>query len=98
MGRPKKVQPAPGGSVQDASSDVPQVREQIKNLSGFASTEELRDAIPDSTAGPDPEVRTRRPRRSKAEMEASRGMSDTMLEDKRYAEACANMAAFGGAR
>jgi hypothetical protein len=98
MPRPKKIQPAPVEESTSAETTMPApIREQIKTMSGFSNLEELRSELPETTAAPAEEVRTRRRRRTKAEMEAARGGSENM-EDKRYADACANMAAFGGAR
>jgi hypothetical protein len=99
MGRPKKVQPAPGGAVTAPESPTP-VREQIKNMSGFANLDELRESVPESTAVPTAPSTEKVPRkrRTRAEMDAARGGSSVNMEDQRYADACANMAAFGGAR
>lgn len=77
------------------------IQKEIKNASGFADVDELRDAMPpdpDVTgqkvpgAQPSPTRKARKPRTPTAPTPPP----DPFLNDKRYQEACGRMAAFGG--
>jgi hypothetical protein len=100
MGRNPK-QPPEGGAVQSEP-----VREQIKQMTGFASADELAEALPDNTMQPqgdegDAAPRPRKPRRSKEEIARSRGVisldldPDPLMQDKRYAKAVEKMRTAG---
>jgi len=89
----RNMKPADGGAVTQAptgpTATVPGVREQVKQMSGFASIEELRAAVPESTATP-VEPKTRKPRTPRVEE------TDPLMNDPKYRQAIGNMTAFGG--
>jgi hypothetical protein len=98
MPRPRKdavSNPAPAPSP-DA------VREQVKQMSGHQSEEEMAASLPENTMLPGMEetVQPRRKRRTKAEMDAARGVpaqgADPNMTDPKYVKALKDMQAFGG--
>ena len=90
--------PPPGGAVQPDA-----IREPIKQMTGFATEQEMQAALPDNTmTAPDAEEKPRKPRRSKAEMEAQRAREggsqtpdDPNMLDPRYKKAVEKMRSAG---
>jgi hypothetical protein len=81
-------------------ADKPKVDPAITQLSGFEDVENLREAMPTSIDDNQPaqgtkEKKKRAPRAKSATPSAS---APNLMDDKRYAEACAEMSAFGGKR
>jgi hypothetical protein len=79
--------PAEGGAVT-APPLVEPVRDQVKQMSGFNNLEELKAAVPDSTASAPVE---RKPRQKRILEE-----TDPLMSDPKYKQAIGNMTAFGG--
>ena len=88
----QRKKPAEGGAVT-APASVNPVRQQVKELSGFGNREDLKAALPDSTAVPSSipgeAEKTRKPRQKKA---------DEDVTDERYNRAVAGMTSLGGSR
>jgi hypothetical protein len=90
----KTRQPADGGAVTQPAPTVnapvmEPVRDQVKQMSGFNNLEELKAAVPESTATvPTPE---RKPRQKRVLEDA-----DPLMNDPKYRAAIGNMTAFGG--
>lgn len=100
MGRPPKIKPIPAVPTADQQA-TDAVREPIKQMSGFATAEEMEASLPANTmTPPQGEEKPRRGRRTKAEIEAARGgqvpIADPLLNDPEYKKAIADMQAFGG--
>lgn len=105
MPRTKKIltqgEPPAGGSVQPVDG----VREVVKQMSGHASEDELRDSLPentmtDATSEASEPAKPRKPRRTKEEMARLRGKEpeqelDPLMSDPRYAKAVGNMRSAG---
>jgi len=78
------------------------VRDEVKRMSGHANEQEMADSLPENTmlSGMEEAPRQRRPRRTKAEMDALRGQAtpsaDPLMADPVYARAVQDMQAFGG--
>jgi len=91
-GKAAPRKPAIGGAVTEkvtTSPAVNPVREQVKQMSGFANLEELKAAVPESTALPT----EKKERKKRAVAEVS---DDPNMSDPKYKEAIGNMTAFGG--
>ena len=85
----RKETPAPGAAI--APPAVNPVRQQVKDLSGFGNREDLKNALPESTAtAPSLEVEKVRKPRQKKEVED--------VTDERYNRAVAGMTSLGGSR
>lgn len=89
-----RIQPPVTGAAVTEPPSVTPVRQQVRELSGFSNREELRDALPDSTASQHGDEPKTRKRRTKLEM----GQASEDMQDPRYAKAVAKMTALGGAR
>lgn len=85
--------PAEGGSIGGGeASPSTSINDQIKQMTGFASPEEMAESLPENTmTAPIEEDRPRKKRRTKEEMAASRGEStsttvelDPLMQDERY--------------
>jgi hypothetical protein len=101
VGKPKKDpinNPAP--PPEPLTGAGVEIRDAIKNMSGFENEEQLAAVIPESTATTLAGAETKRKRRTKAEMEAAKGGSipSELENDPRYKKAVNNMSAFGGAK
>ena len=99
MGRSKKSFPSPEAGAAETSP--PEVRQQIKQMTGHASAEEMADSLPMNTMIASEEETPRRKRRSKEEIAASRAgtatsSTDPNMVDPFYREAIEDMRAFGG--
>jgi hypothetical protein len=72
---------------------------EIKQVSGFANRDELKAALPrnlDPSPEPASQPENKKPRAKRKPTAAPQGAPDPFLNDKRYQDACAEMAAFGG--
>lgn len=100
MGRNKKEQPPAGGAVTEPVSNSA-VNPMVHKMTGHETEEEMANSLPTNTvtteAGDDKPAR--KPRRSKAEMEAGRAKvlspDAALMEDKRYARAVGKATFFG---
>lgn len=74
------------------------VRPEVKRMSGFGSKEEMAASLRENTNEQTEELKPRRTRRTKAEMQAARGETpiDPNMADPRYRQAIGKMNAFGG--
>lgn len=75
-----------------------EIAKEVKQMSGFDDVENLRDAMPkdiDESAGT-PAIGGKKTRKPRTPSTPSAKPTPNLMDDKRYAEACAEMSAFGG--
>lgn len=93
-----KTKPADGAAVTAPPSPV-KVRQQIVDMTGHKDDKAFAESLPDSTANAGGEAgeKVRAKRRTKAEIEAERGVViDPLMTDPRYVAAIGRMNALGG--
>jgi hypothetical protein len=74
------------------------IAREIKQASGFANMDEVRDAMPTDPdeIGPTPKEERKARKKAKVKPTPQATSADPFANDKRYQEACAEMSAFGG--
>lgn len=101
MGRPlgsKNSKPATGGAVMNPPAVEP-VRQQIKEMNGFINRDELKNALPDSTAGGATTVDATEKKTRKSKVTAPSSDFEVLMQtDARFKAIVGGMTSFGGSR